>query len=222
MNNTIRIVLVDDHTLLRDALSMALQQVDDFQIVANFASGEEVVNQFREVNPHVILMDIFLKGMTGIEATRWIKERNSTVKIILLSGEIKKELVTAGIQAGIDGYLPKDIDRKALINAIRIVAKGEKYFNETIATLVFEDFYRKEIVHAHSEQQLRKTDLSKRELEVLALIAEGKNNREVADKLFISVKTVDTHRLHILDKLGLKNTAELVKYAIKNKIIILE
>jgi DNA-binding NarL/FixJ family response regulator len=222
MNNTIRIVLVDDHTLLRDALSIALQQVDDFQIVANFASGEEVVNQFREVNPHVILMDIFLKGMTGIEATRWIKERNSAVKIILLSGEIKKELVTAGIQAGIDGYLPKDIDRKALINAIRVVAKGEKYFNETIATLVFEDFYRKEIVHAHSEQQLRKTDLTKRELEVLALIAEGRNNREVADKLFISVKTVDTHRLHILEKLGLKNTAELVKYAIKNKIIILE
>jgi DNA-binding NarL/FixJ family response regulator len=222
MNDKIRIALVDDHTLLRDALSMALQQVDDFQIVANFSSGEEIVNQFRDVNPHVILMDIFLKGMTGIEATRWIKERNESVKIILLSGEIKKDLVTAGIQAGIDGYLPKDIDRKALINAIRVVAKGEKYFNETIATLVFEDFYRKEVVQTHSEQQLRKTDLTKRELEVLALIAEGRNNREVADKLFISVKTVDTHRLHILDKLGLKNTAELVKYAIKNKLIILE
>ena len=222
MNNNIRIALVDDHTLLRDALSMALQQVEGFQIVANFSSGEEVVNQFRDVNPHVILMDIFLKGMTGIEATRWIKERDASVKIILLSGEIKKDLVTAGIQAGIDGYLPKDIDRKALINAIRVVAKGEKYFNETIATLVFEDFYKKEIIQTHSEQQLRKTDLTKRELEVLALIAEGRNNREVADKLFISVKTVDTHRLHILEKLGLKNTAELVKYAIKNKLIILE
>src|SRR5687768_5557047 len=191
MNNNIRIALVDDHTLLRDALSMALQQVGDFQIVANFSSGEEIVNQFREVNPHVILMDIFLKGMTGIEATRWIKERNESVKIILLSGEIKKDLVTAGIQAGIDGYLPKDIDKKALINAIRVVAKGEKYFNETIATLVFEDFYRKELVQTHSQQQIRKTDLTKRELEVLALIAEGRNNREVADKLFISVKTVD-------------------------------
>lgn len=222
MNNNIRIALVDDHTLLRDALSMALQQVDGFQIVANFSSGEEIVNQFRDVNPHVILMDIFLKGMTGIEATRWIKERDASVKVILLSGEIKKDLVTAGIQAGIDGYLPKDIDRKALINAIRVVAKGEKYFNETIATLVFEDFYRKEVVQTHSEQQLRKTDLTKRELEVLSLIAEGRNNREVADKLFISVKTVDSHRLHILEKLGLKNTAELVKYAIKNKLIILE
>jgi DNA-binding NarL/FixJ family response regulator len=222
MNTKIRIALVDDHTLLREALSMALQQVDDFQIVANFSSGEEIVNQFRDVNAHVILMDIFLKGMTGIEATRWIKERNEAVKIILLSGEIKKELVTAGIQAGIDGYLPKDIDKKALINAIRVVAKGEKYFNETIATLVFEDFYKKEIIQTRSEQQLKKTDLTKRELEVLALIADGKNNREVADKLFISVKTVDTHKMHILDKLELKNTAELVKYAIKNKLIMLD
>jgi DNA-binding NarL/FixJ family response regulator len=221
MNKNIRIALVDDHTLMRDALSMALQQIDDFQVVANFSSGEEIVNQFRDVNPHIILMDIFLKGMTGIEATRWIKERNEAVKIILLSGEIKKDLVTAGIQAGIDGYLPKDVDRKLLINAIRVVAKGEKYFNETIATLVFEDFYKKEIIQNHSDQQLKKTDLTKRELEVLALIADGKNNREVAGKLFISVKTVDTHKMHILDKLDLKNTAELVKYAIKNKLIIL-
>lgn len=222
MNKNIRIALVDDHTLLRDALSMALQQVDDFQIVANFSSGEEIINQFRDVNPHIILMDIFLKGMTGIEATRWIKERDPSLKIILLSGEIKKHLVSAGIQAGIDGYLPKDIDRKSLINAIRVVANGEKYFNETIATLVFEDFYKKETVQIHSEQQLRKTDLTKRELEVLALIADGKSNREVANELFISVKTVDTHKMHILDKLGLKNTAELVKYAIKNKLIILD
>jgi DNA-binding NarL/FixJ family response regulator len=222
MKNNIRIALVDDHTLMRDALSMALQQVDDFQVVASYSSGEEIVNQFRDVNPHVILMDIFLKGMTGIEATRWIKERNNAVKIILLSGEIKKDLVTAGIQAGIDGYLPKDVERKSLINAIRTVATGEKYFNETIATLVFEDFYKKEIIQTHSEQQLKKTDLTKRELEVLALIADGKNNREVADKLFISVKTVDTHKMHILDKLELRNTAELVKYAIKNKLIILD
>jgi DNA-binding NarL/FixJ family response regulator len=221
-NNNIRIAMVDDHVLMRDALSMALQQIDDFQIVGTFSSGEEIVNQFRDVNPHVIIMDIFLKGMSGIEATKWIKERSDTVKVILLSGEIRKDLVTAGIQAGIDGYLPKDIDRKALINAIRTVAGGQKYFNETIATLVFEDYYKREVVSRNSEKQFKNTDLTKREMEVLALIADGMNNRMVADKLFISVKTVDTHKMHILEKLGLKNTAELVKYAIKNKLIILD
>lgn len=221
-SNKIRIALVDDHALLRDSLSFALQQVEDLQVVAAVGSGEEMINTWRETNPHVIVMDIFMKGMSGIEATRWIKNSNSQIKVILLSAEIKKDLVTGGIQAGIDGYLPKDVDRKTLIHAIHAVAKGEKYFNEAITTFIFEDFYKKEIITVNSELQLKKTDLTKRELEVLALIAEGKNNREVADALFISVKTVDTHKMHILDKLGLKNTAELVKYAIKNKLIVLE
>jgi DNA-binding NarL/FixJ family response regulator len=215
----IKVVLVDDHTLVRDSIALMLQQIDDIQIVGSVSSGEEIVNKFRAFNADVIIMDIMMKGMTGIEATRWLKERSSTVKIILLSSEIKKEFVTAGIQAGIDGYLPKDIEKDNLVDAIHTVMKGEKYFNQAITTLVFEDFYKKEKTHHQAEKQLALTDLSKRELEVLALIANGKSNREVAEELFISIKTVDTHKMHILDKLGLKNTAELVKYAIKNSLI---
>lgn len=223
MNKTerIKVVLVDDHTLVRDSIALMLQQIDDIQIVGSVSSGEEIVNKFRAFNPDVIIMDIMMKGMTGIEATRWLKERSSGIKIILLSSEIKKEFVTAGIQAGIDGYLPKDIEKDNLVDAIHTVMKGEKYFNQAITTLVFEDFYKKEKTHHHAEKQLVLTDLSKRELEVLALIANGKSNKEVADELFISIKTVDTHKMHILDKLGLKNTAELVKYAIKNNLISL-
>ena len=137
----IKVALVDDHTLLRDALASMLQQIDDIQIVGSVSSGEEIINKVQALNPHVILMDIVMKGMSGIEATRWIKERNSAVKIILLSSEIKKDFVTAGIQAGIDGYLPKDVDKSTLIEAIRVVSKGDKYFNEAITNLVFEDFY---------------------------------------------------------------------------------
>ncbi len=217
----IKVVLVDDHSLLREALGVMLQQIDDIQIIGSVSSGEEIINKVQALNPHVILMDIMMKGMTGIEATRWIKERNSAIKIILLSSEIKKEFVTAGIQAGIDGYLPKDIEKEALVKAIRAVMNGEKYFNEAITSLVFEDFYTKEKTSHHTHKQLQLTDLSKRELEVLSLVANGKSNKEAADLLFISTKTIDTHKMHILDKLGLKNTAELVRYAIKNSLISL-
>jgi DNA-binding NarL/FixJ family response regulator len=217
--NKIKIMLVDDHTLVRDALATMLHQVDDIQVVGSVASGEELLGKMKSINPDVVLMDIMLKGMTGIEASRWIKERASNVKVILVSSEVKKEFVSAGIQSGIDGYLPKDVEKATLIDAIHSVMKGEKYFNEAVTTLIFEDFYKKERNTVDGQRQLRITDLTKRELEVLTLIANGKSNREVADELFISTKTVDSHKMHILDKLGLKNTAELVKYAIKNNLI---
>jgi DNA-binding NarL/FixJ family response regulator len=222
MNTTgkIRVMLVDDHNLVRDALAIMLHQVEDMQVVGSVASGEELLGKLKDLSPHVVLMDIMLKGMTGIEATRWIKERDADVKVILLSSEVKKEFVSAGIQSGIDGYLPKDVEKILLIKAIRAVMGGEKYFNEAVTTLIFEDFYRKEKTTNETLKQLKITDLTKRELEVLTLIASGKGNKEVADELHISTKTVDSHKMHILDKLGLKNTAELVKYAIKNNLIV--
>jgi DNA-binding NarL/FixJ family response regulator len=215
----IKVLLVDDHTVVRDSIAIMLAQLDDIQIVGSLASGEELISKMRDLNPDMIIMDIHMKGMTGIEATRWVKERNNKVKVILLSMEVKKELVSAGIQSGIDGYLPKDVEKSALIEAIRVVSKGEKYFNEAITNLVFEDFYNREVSARQTKQHLQLTDLSKREMEVLQLVASGKSDKEVADQLFISAKTVNTHKMHILDKLGLKNTAELVRYAITNKLI---
>jgi DNA-binding NarL/FixJ family response regulator len=219
--NKIKIVLVDDHIILRDSLAIMLNQISDIQVAGTLSSGEEIINKLNSINPDVIIMDIIMRGMTGVEATRWIRERNQSVKIILLSSEIKKEFVSAGIQAGIDGYLPKDVEKKVLVDAIYAVHRGEKYFNEAVTQLVFEDFYKKEKTTSESTKQLNTTALTKRELEVLALIANGRSNKEAADELFISIKTIDTHKMHILDKLGLKNTAELVKYAIKNGLIII-
>jgi DNA-binding NarL/FixJ family response regulator len=219
MTNKIKVAIVDDHTLMRDALASSLQEIEDMQVIGSFSSGEEIVSKLRVVNPEVVIMDIIMKGMNGIETTRWLKERNPGLKIILLSGEVKKEFVKAGVQAGIDGYLPKDVEKLVLLKAIRTVMNGEKFFNEAITTLVFEDFYQKEKATTSPRQHLMTTDLTKRELEVFRLIANGRSNKEVADELFISIKTVDTHKSHILEKLGLKNTAEMVKYAIKNKLI---
>ncbi|HTH57540.1 MAG TPA: response regulator transcription factor [Cyclobacteriaceae bacterium] len=219
VTDKIKIVLVDDHALVRNGIAAMLKQVDDFQIVGTLDSGEQLVNNFKELSPDVIVTDIVMKGMTGIEAARWIKERSEKIKIILLSTEVRKDFVTQGIQAGIDGYLPKDIEKDVLVEAIRRVKNGEKYFNEAITTLVFEDYYNKEKVARQTKQHLQLGDLTEREVQVLSLIASGKSTKEVAEELFISAKTVDTHKGHILDKLGLKNTAELTKYAIKNGLI---
>jgi DNA-binding NarL/FixJ family response regulator len=215
----IKILLVDDHTVVRDSIAIMLAQFNDIQIVGSLSSGEELISKMRDISPDMIIMDIHMKGMSGIEATRWVKERNNKIKVILLSMEVTKELVSAGIQSGIDGYLPKDIEKSTLIEAIRVISKGEKYFNEAITNLVFEDFYNREVSARQTKQHFQLRELSKREMEVLQLVASGKSDKEVADQLFISTKTVNTHKMHILDKLGLKNTAELVRYAIKNELI---
>lgn len=214
----IRILLVDDHALIREGLKSILN-APGIEVVGVGSSGEEAVNLAQELSPDIIMMDIVMPGITGIEATRWIKEQNSGIKIILLSMEIKKEFVSAGIQAGISGYLHKDVPKEMLLEAVHQVARGGKFFNEAITNLVFEDFYNRAKTTVAPARAETVSDLTKREDEVLALVAQGLTNREVSEKLFISVKTVETHKAHILEKLGLKNTAELVKYAIKNKLV---
>ncbi len=213
-----QIAIVDDHALLRQGIHSLLEDLEDIEVVATAASGEEAVTLLTTHSPDIFLMDIVMKGMNGIETTRWIKEQNPNVKVILISSEVNKDYISAGIKAGINGYLPKDSTRETLIEAIHTVIKGERYFSPEVTALVFQDFYLKEKDGKGLPSQKTKV-LSKREEEVLALIASGKSLRETADELFISVKTVETHKQHIQDKLGLKNTALLVKYAIDNKII---
>lgn len=221
MSNQVRILLVDDHTILRDGIATILKDVEGIEVVGGLSSGEEAVSKFADFAPDVILMDVMMKGMTGLEATRWIKEQDSRVKIIIITSEIKKEFVSMGIKCGIDGYLSKDIDKNTLIEAIREVMQGKKYFNAVITNLVFEDFYTGEKTGKKASRKLSE-GLTVRESEVLELIANGKTNQEVADTLFISIKTVETHKANILGKLGLRNMAELVKYAIRNNIIPLD
>ena len=221
MTKPVRILLVDDHTILRDGLASILKQVDGVEVVGGLSSGEEAVNNFADFKPDIILMDVMMKGMTGLEATRWIKEQEPGVKIIIVTSEIKKEVVSMGIKCGIDGYLSKDIDKATLMEAVGEVMQGKKYFNAVITNLVFEDFYSTEKDERKPKRKLTE-GLTARESEILELIANGKTNQEAADALFISIKTVETHKANILGKLGLRNMAELVKYAIKKNIIPLD
>ncbi len=217
----IKILLVDDHRLVQDGIASILGQTEGISICGKCASGEEAVGLVRSLSPHVVLMDIVMKGMTGIEATRWIKDMDSAVKVILISTEVKKEFVSAGIKSGIDGYIPKDVTKDILVEAIHKVFNGERYFTDAITKLIFEDFY---LTEKGGKKRDRKTtnELTERENEILELVAQGIGNKEISERLFISVRTVETHKTHILDKLGLKNATELIKYAIKHNIISIE
>jgi DNA-binding NarL/FixJ family response regulator len=218
----ITVLIVDDHTILREGMASLLAGSDDIEVVGMAASGEEAVNLVSDLNPRVILMDIVMAGMNGLEATRWIKEQNAEVKVIIISSEVTRDYVTQGIKCGIDGYVPKDANREEVIQAIRTVAGGTKFFDDAITKLIFEDYYSREKDGRRKSIKSVAPGLTRREYEIIEQVASGKTNQEVADALFVSVKTVETHKKNILDKLGLKNSLQLVRYAIKNNIISLD
>ncbi len=218
MGTKVRVAVADDHGLVREGLVSLLQNEDAVEVIGNVDSGEAAINLANQLSPDIFLMDIVMRGMTGIEAARSIKENNPKIKIILISSEVNKDYITAGIKSGIDGYLPKDSDKETLMRAINTAIRGEKYFSPEITALVFQDFYLKE--KDGKGLPMKKThDLTRREEEVLVLIANGKSLREIAESLFISIKTVESHKMHIQDKLGLTNAAQLVKYAIEHDLI---
>lgn len=218
MERKILVAVADDHGLMRHGIVSLLEEDPTIQVVASVSSGEDAINVANNRTPDLFLLDIVMKGMTGIEATRWIKDQNPTVKVILLSSEVSKEFISEGMKMGIDGYLLKDCSKEMLFEAISAVMRGEKFFSPEVTNLIFRDFYLKE-TEGKGLPSARTKELSKRETEVLVLIASGKTIKEIGEHLFISPKTVETHKSHIMDKLGLTNTAQLVKYAIDHKLV---
>lgn len=217
MNKKIKLLIADDHRLVREGMEAMLSGVVDIEIIGTAPSGEEAINLARSNRPDVVLMDILMPGMNGIEAARWLKEIDDGIRVILVTMEISKDYVSAGIKSGVDGYVPKDISKNLLLDAIRRVYRGERYFNDAVKKLIFDDFYSVEKLK--NPKKALPNQLTQRETEVLGLVASGKSNKEIAELLDISVKTVETHKTHVLIKLGLNNNAELIRYAIKNNII---
>lgn len=214
----IKVLIVDDHNLVRDGLVALLKLEDDIEIVGDVASGYEAIEKIKSQDVDVVLMDIIMSGMNGLEATKLIKEFNEKIEIVLLSMEANEEYIAEGIRNGAKSYLPKDISRSKLIEAIRAVYNGEKYFSDKISQIVFDSFYNKSQSKTSSIGKSGER-VSKRELQIVVGLAEGKSSQEIADSLGISIKTVDTHRYNILQKLGLKNTVELIRYAIKQGLV---
>ncbi|MCA9953972.1 MAG: response regulator transcription factor [Ardenticatenaceae bacterium] len=215
----IKLVLADDHAVVRSGLRMLLQAQPDMEIVGEADSGTQALAQVRNLHPDIILMDIQMPGMNGIEATRQIKEAYGDTAVLALTMHEDDQYFFEMLQAGASGYLPKRAAPDELVHAIRTVSRGEVFLYPSLATRLVQSYLGGD---AGSESEALVSDLTPREQEVLVHIAEGLTNPEIADKLIISVKTVDRHRENIMRKLNLHSRIDLVKYALKQGLIELE
>jgi DNA-binding NarL/FixJ family response regulator len=214
--NTIKIILVDDHRIFRDGLKSLLSEVDFIEVIGEASGGEKLLGMLKSLKPDLVILDISMKGLSGIEVSAQINTLYPDIKLMILSMHTSEEFVINAIKAGVNGYLSKDTSREELLDAIKIIYEG----GECYSKLVSENFLKSYVKKYKSEQSLLENKvLTQREIEILKLAAVGLTNKEIADKLFISTKTVDCHKNNIVQKLKLKNTAEMVLYAVKNKII---
>ena len=208
----IRILVVDDHAIMRDGIRALLNLRDDIEIVGEASEGNEAIEKAEELAPDVVVMDIAMPGMDGLEATRRITKKNPKVKVLVLSQHDNKEYILSAIKAGVVGYVPKRALGLELVSAIRAVHQGDSYLYPSAAAAVIRDYLKGAVKEPYDR-------LTAREREILTLIAEGHTSREIADKLFISLKTVLGHRTKIMEKLDLHNRSELIKYAIRKGLI---
>ncbi len=211
----IRLLLVDDHEIVRAGLRMLFLAEKDIEIVGEVDSGEEALKAVRELEPDVVLMDVVMPGMSGIEATRRIKEARADVAVLALTMHEDEQYFFEMLNAGASGYVPKRAAPDDLVSAIRVVSQGNVFLYPTLAKLLVKDFLHR----TESGVAAAAEELTVREREVLTCIAEGMTNREIAETLVISAKTVDRHRENIMRKLNLHSRVELVKYAIEKGLI---
>jgi two-component system response regulator NreC len=209
----IKIFLADDHELIRTGIRNLLGSNKDFQIVGESGDGEETIRKVREIKPDVVVIDISMPGMSGIEVTRHLREKFPAVKVLVLTMHENVEYVYQIYKSGAGGYLLKNAGKDEITSAIYAVARGEKFFSPRISELMISG-YMKQAERRDSQEP--DSSLTKREEEILRLIAKGMNNQQISGQLFISPRTVDTHRTNIMQKLDIHDAANLVRYALEH------
>jgi len=213
----VRIIIADDHRLFREGLVNLLSDSKDIEIIAEAENGNDAIVKARELNPDIIVMDIGMPVLNGVDATSRLLKELPAIKVIALSMHSEKQFIKGMLEAGASGYLFKNCAYDELIEAIHTVNAGKKYLSDKITEIMIQDYLGK-------EESIPETDseLTEREAEILKLIAEGVPTSEISELLFVSVKTIGTHKQHLLEKLNLKTSTDLVKYAIKKGIISLD
>lgn len=214
---SIRIIIADDHQLFREGLANLLAESQDIEILAQAENGKEAIAKVRELKPDVIIMDIGMPVLDGVEATRKLLQELPGSRVIALSMHADKQYIKGMFEAGAAGYLFKNCAYNELIIAIRTVYSGKKYLSDRITEIMIQDYLGREEAIPVGD-----SELTEREAEILKLIAEGISTNDISERLFVSIKTIGTHKQHILEKLNLKTTTDLVKYAIKKGIISLD
>ncbi len=213
--STTKVVIADDHEIFRDGFKMILGKMDNCILIGEASNGRELLELVDRENPDLVITDIKMPGMDGIEATRKIREKWPLMGVIALSMFNEDELILEMLEAGANGYLLKNADKVEIIEAIEAVVAGDPYYcrstNSKLAKLIansrFHPFHRKKAV-----------EYSEKEIEIIRFICQEMTNKEIAEKLFLSIRTVEGHRLRILDKMGVKNSIGLVIYAIQHNI----
>lgn len=213
-----RIIIADDHRIVRQGLRALIEKHPDMQVMGEAATGREAVVMVRELLPDIILMDVSMPDMNGIEATRRIKSEYPQIRILALSMHSDRRFAMEMLKAGASGYLLKDSAFEEMAHAIRAVMSGHTYLCHKIADVVIKNY----INLTAKQESSAFSELTVREREVLQLIAEGKSTKEIASALEVSVKTVETHRQQMMEKLGVRSVAELTKYAIREGLTSIE
>ncbi len=213
----VRALLADDHSVVRQGLRVWLEKSGFVQVVGEAADGREAVALAEELKPNVVLMDIAMPLLNGIEATAQIMKRNPETNVIILSMHTDEGYILRSLGAGAKGYLLKESTESDVLPAVRSVCAGKPYFTPSIARLLLEDYMR---MLKQNNAQDSYDLLTEREKEVLQILAQGKSNKEVAQVLNLSPHTVDTHRTNLMQKLNLHNTAEIVLYAVRKGIVV--
>lgn len=206
-----RIVIADDHVLFRQGIKKILEEMDDIEIVGEAKDGLELLNLLRKLTPHMVILDISMPNLRGIEATHEIKVINPAIKILILTMHKSKEYLYHAISAGAEGYVLKEDADTDLFSAIERIRKGKTYISPILSEELTDDL----VQVCRGKHKIPSDPLTPREREVIKLVAEGKTNKEIAHLLFVSVRTVEKHRANIMKKAKLKSTPELIRYAIE-------
>lgn len=217
MNQKIKILLAEDHAIVRESIHNLLEQETDFEIIGEAADGEQVIKMARETNPDVILMDIAMPKLSGIEATRRVKKICPGVSVLILSAYNYEQYIFALLEAGAAGYLLKDVSTRELANAIRAVHRGEAVLHHEITQKVM-----KRLRNKGNQEDHKMVMVTRREREVLSVAAKGMKNKEIADHLHVSVRTVEAHLSSIFHKLGVGSRTEAILHALRTGLLTIE
>lgn len=214
MSSPLRILVVDDHEAVRRGLKAVLEDHAEWTVVGEAATGREAVEKARALKPHVVILDMTMPELNGLEATRSILKAVPDARVLVLTQHDSEQLVRAFLQAGALGYMTKSDAASDLVTAVESLQQGRPFFTAHVARAVL-DGYLKSL----GEESGPSTDLTPSERQIIQLLAEGRTNKEVAARLDISVKTVETHRAHIMRKLDLRSVTDLVRYAVRNNLL---
>lgn len=214
-----KILIVDDHQLVIDGLSAIVKELKEYEIVGKASNGKEAVSLAEMLSPNLVLMDIDMPIMNGLEACRRIKTNYPQIAVLILTMHNEPSLIRKVMEIGADGYVLKNADREEFYNALCSIAKGKKYFSAEVTESLLQTEGKTKSNFSIDNNTLLLAKLTERELDVLKLIAEGFSNKEIGEHLFISHRTVDTHRTNLMKKLDAHNVAALIKFAIKNGLV---